>query len=464
MKFRTRTREFVLVFGDFVLFYAALWLSLALRHGQAPSSAKMLSHVMEFTGYGFIRLVTFYALGLYDLRQLRDLVVMIRNLLAAAALNWIIGTTYFYFLTPYKGLTPKTNLLLVVVLGHLMALAWRRLWAGSERWAPLRQKVAFLGPISRIDELQAELERSPAFGYVPADWNWPGVDLVAADSQWVEDNWELAKPVFSAAVRHGVPVVSLEAFYESLFGKVSPEQAGHPSWMLEHVLPRSDGAYWMIKRAADVCLSVALLVVFSPAFALVWLAIRLTDGAPVLYGQKRLGLLGREFTVWKFRTMVLHAEAAGPFSSGRERDPRITRLGAVLRRFRLDELPQLWNVLTGEMSLVGPRPEWVKEVDVLEKVVPHYHLRHLVRPGVTGWAQVHFRATNNAGDSLEKLRYDLYYVKHLSPALDLGILLKTVKRVLIKDQAMPSPRSAEPAALQSTGRVASALGSILGRN
>ncbi len=124
---------------------------------------------------------------------------------------------------------------------------------------------------------------------------------------------------------------------------------------------------------------------------------------------------------------------------------RPTRLGAFLRRFRLDEFPQLWNVLRGEMSLVGPRPEWVKEVAVIEKSVPNYHLRHLVPPGITGWAQVYYRATQGLEGSLEKHHYDLYYLKNFSPALDLAILLKTVKRVFLSDARVQSVRVPFPA-------------------
>jgi lipopolysaccharide/colanic/teichoic acid biosynthesis glycosyltransferase len=205
--------------------------------------------------------------------------------------------------------------------------------------------------------------------------------------------------------------------------------------------------YFKGKRVFDFLAAAAGLIALLPVLALAAFAICCVDKMSPLYGQPRVGYLGRTFTLWKFRTMRPGADSDGPFRPDRESRERVTPLGRFLRRFRLDEFPQLWNVLRGDMSLVGPRPEWVKEVEVLEKVVPNYHLRHLVPPGITGWAQVYYRATNDPKDSIEKHHYDLYYLKHFSPALDLTILLKTIKRVFVKDSRVPSiltpfPRSA----------------------
>ncbi|MEK7721495.1 MAG: sugar transferase, partial [Elusimicrobiota bacterium] len=159
-------------------------------------------------------------------------------------------------------------------------------------------------------------------------------------------------------------------------------------------------------------------------------------GAPVFFVQKRVGHLGRRFIIWKFRTMVAGASMAGPLYKAQSQDSRITKLGRFLRGARLDEIPQLWNVLKGEMSLVGPRPEWVSEVRILERSVPHYHLRHLIKPGATGWAQINYHATSSLAESVEKLHYDLYYVKNMSLALDLGIILRTFRRIFQKDAGM----------------------------
>jgi lipopolysaccharide/colanic/teichoic acid biosynthesis glycosyltransferase len=161
------------------------------------------------------------------------------------------------------------------------------------------------------------------------------------------------------------------------------------------------------------------------------LAVKLTSPGPVLYRQKRVGRYGLVFDCYKFRTMRADAEAEGGPTWAGDGDPRITPVGRVLRRTRLDEIPQLWNVLRGDMGFVGPRPERPEFVEWLSREIPYYHLRHIIRPGITGWAQVRYQYGASLEESKEKLRYDLYYIKNISLSLDLLILLQTTKIVLL---------------------------------
>ena len=149
-----------------------------------------------------------------------------------------------------------------------------------------------------------------------------------------------------------------------------------------------------------------------------------TDGAPVIYAQQRIGIHQIPFTLYKFRTMSVGSDRGDPYT--RSTDERVSSLGSILRRTRLDELPQLWNVLRGDMSFIGPRAEWFKLVETYEREIPHYHLRHLVRPGITGWAQVKYPYGTSVGDAIQKLSYDLYYIRNFSFKLDAAVLLKTV--------------------------------------
>src|SRR5918993_1418896 len=189
----------------------------------------------------------------------------------------------------------------------------------------------------------------------------------------------------------------------------------------------------MSKRAIDILMAGLGLVVTLPLLALIALAIRITSKGAVLYHQRRVGQHGRIFVVHKFRSMRADAEAAtGPVWAAKSGDHRVTPLGSLLRRARLDELPQLWNVLLGDMSLVGPRPERPEFVSWLTQQLPYYGQRHIVRPGITGWAQVRYTYGATTEDALQKLQYDLYYIKHLSISLDLFIMLSTVKTVLLR--------------------------------
>jgi exopolysaccharide biosynthesis polyprenyl glycosylphosphotransferase len=183
------------------------------------------------------------------------------------------------------------------------------------------------------------------------------------------------------------------------------------------------------KRAMSVVIAVVALVVAAPLMALIAIAIRLESPGPAVFVQERVGLHGRRFRCFKFRTMRQAPEDDGSIWE-RDNASRVTRLGAVLRRYRLDELPQCFNILRGDMSLVGPRPEMASNVDTFSEVIPYYSLRHEVRPGLTGWAQVRAGYSMSTEEVTRKLCYDLYYVKHLSLAFDLRICLDTVKFVL----------------------------------
>jgi exopolysaccharide biosynthesis polyprenyl glycosylphosphotransferase len=219
-------------------------------------------------------------------------------------------------------------------------------------------------------------------------------------------------------------VLELSELYERAFGRV-PVGEINAAWFLRaDAASRRGGLVWW-KRAVDLVVSSIAMVVLFPAFVLVGLAIKLDSRGPVLYRQQRVGEHGRRFTMLKFRSMVDHAEPDGLAVWACEDDPRVTRVGRVLRRFRCDELPQLWNVLRGEMTLVGPRPERPELVSELARVVPYYDSRHLARPGITGWAQVYAPYGASADDALRKLSYDLYYLKHCSISTDLGIMLRT---------------------------------------
>lgn len=422
-------RSLLPVLGDTLILCGALAASFAFRQPSLLRADVLVSFGPLFGLWGG----AFYAMGLYEMRQIRDFVLLVRGLLASGLLCWALGTSYFYLLSPYLDLTPKTHLALVVTLSHVAMLTWRRAILALTDFSLLKMRLVVLADGAHLSHLRQSLTNRFESGMDLAESLEAGADLVVADGSWVEENWDEARRVFSAAVARRVPIVSLDSFYESLFGKVSPLYAAEPDWALEHILPRAGSLYFRSKRLFDVAAAAAGLLILAPFFALLAAAVRLVDGLPPLYGQRRVGYLGHEFTLWKFRTMRPNSDVEAFLPVAGDRDARVTRLGAFLRRYRLDELPQLWNVLAGEMSLVGPRPEWVKEVVILEKTVPNYHLRHLVPPGITGWAQVYYRATNDPKESLEKHHYDLYYLKHFSLALDLTILLKTLKRVFVRD-------------------------------
>lgn len=225
-------------------------------------------------------------------------------------------------------------------------------------------------------------------------------------------------------------VYTLESFYEAHWRHV-PMHTIDPFWPLQMGFQLARiSPYHYLKRLFDIIASALLLVISSPLIVITWCLIRLTSKDPAIFGQKRVGREGHRFTAYKFRTMTESNDAGEDDIYTRENDARVTRTGKWLRKLRLDELPQLWNVLKGDMSLIGPRAEWEKCVERYEKKIPFYHFRHLVKPGITGWAQVNYPYGDSEEDALNKLQYDLYYIRHYSLKLDAMIVLKTVHTML----------------------------------
>ncbi len=237
-----------------------------------------------------------------------------------------------------------------------------------------------------------------------------------------------AKQLIDLKLR-GIEIEEAISFFERVGGKIAVETL-LPSWLIFSEGFRTSPLRSFTKRTIDILLSSTQLIISMPLVILTAIAIRLDSPGKVLFRQKRTGLSGKEFDLLKFRSMVEDAESKSGPTWAREDDPRITRVGKIIRTLRIDELPQLINILKGEMSFVGPRPERPVFVKQLEERIPYYGLRHAIRPGLTGWAQVQYSYSSSVEEAEEKLRYDLFYVKNSSILLDMWIVLKTIKVVL----------------------------------
>ncbi len=232
----------------------------------------------------------------------------------------------------------------------------------------------------------------------------------------------------------GVPVTDLAGIYERVRGEV-PLESLKASWLIYGQGFEQGGLRSFVKRTFDIAVSAALLVLALPVMIVTALAVRLDSPGPVIYRQERVGRGGRAFTCLKFRSMRADAEQDGVPRWALKSDPRVTRIGSFIRKSRIDELPQLLNVIKGEMSLVGPRPERPEFVNELKRTISYYDLRHSVKPGVTGWAQVRYSYGASVEDARKKLQFDLYYVKNHSLFLDLLVLVETVRVVLFREGA-----------------------------
>ncbi len=249
----------------------------------------------------------------------------------------------------------------------------------------------------------------------------------------ITDPGRMSTQLVDALVRcwsHGIAVVPIQLFFEDMTGTLPVEYLGQGIFTLVHQSNRVAGRLWEVaRRIFDILIAIIGLAILAVFFPLIALVIRLDSRGPILYCQQRVGRWGETFWIYKFRSMVCDAEPNGAVWAA-DNDPRVTGVGRLMRRTRIDELPQLWNLLIGNMTLIGPRPERPEFVRQLESILPYYAIRHSIKPGLTGWAQVHYRYGNSIEDALMKLKYRFYYVKHRGPVLDASILLQTIWTIL----------------------------------
>ncbi len=451
-------RRLVLVGVEHLLIVLAVVIAALIRFGMPDASLEVL---VEWTGRGVVtaailQLCLHYS-DLYDLRTLvaeRDLLTSIVRALGAASV--LLAVLYYW--VPQLIIGRGVFALATVFIIGLVA-AWRVAF----EWLSLRgepnERLLIVGTggaavslgrelFQRRGELGVELvgfvDPDPAM--VGAPVVNPGVIGTVHDIPSIVKLRKVDRVVVSLAdargklnmnellemkLNQGVRFDHLASVYEEYTGKIAVENL-RPSWMIFSDGFRKTATLERIKRVSDVVFSLIGLAIAAPLMAVTAAAVRVGSPGQVLYSQRRVGKDGAVFTIYKFRSMREGAEAKSGAVWSVENDPRVTKVGRFLRRTRLDELPQLWNVLRGDMSFVGPRPERPEFVSKLSEEISYYGQRHVVRPGLTGWAQVRHRYGSTIDDAQEKLQYDLFYIKHMSFPFDLYIVLETVKTVLVR--------------------------------
>lgn len=326
-------------------------------------------------------------------------------------------------------------------------------WRGAYAWLSqrpyLRERVYVLGSGERAQRLVNGLRTRSELGVEVAGWsgNLEGAvnrESIASHLMERVHLGEIHRVIVAMPERRGafpvhellqlrlegVKIEEATSWLEKISGRIEVEQL-YPSWLIFAEGFRFSAGFSLVRRLASFLASAILLIITLPVIPLVILAIKLDSPGPVLYRQKRVGRGGVTFYCHKFRTMRRDAEADTGATWTGDDDPRITRVGRFLRTSRLDEIPQLWNVLRGDMGFVGPRPERPEFVEWLSREIPFYPLRHTVNPGITGWAQIKYKYGNTQEDAKQKLQYDLYYIKNMSLGLDLLIMFQTIKIVLL---------------------------------
>lgn len=451
-----KIKKIVLLVGDIILLYVALFITLKLRYLSSFDNELWLRHVTPFTILFMIWIVVFYINNLYSIQLVKNDFRFYTYLIQNLVINMLIGFTFFYLAPPLltTSLKPFRVLIVLILVFSALLFLWRRLYYLLTSSKTLANNLLFIGMNTEAAELAREIQRNPQLGYkigliidldhrntvaqelsVPCYRELTGLHeiikqyrvqtvVTVGDSQ---HNPNVSRYLFET-LGLGLSYFTFPNFYERLTGKV-PVASLEERWFIENLLGGQKLWYEIGKRLQDIIFSIIFGIISLPLLPIIIGGIKLSSTGPILFRQERTGKGGKIFTAMKFRTMVTNAEQHGPQWASKN-DPRITNFGKFLRKTRLDEIPQFINIVRGDMSFVGPRPERPAFVAELTTRIPFYKERLLVNPGLTGWAQINFKYGESIEDAMTKLQYDLFYIKNRSFALDISIILKTISIVL----------------------------------
>lgn len=431
------TASWALFLGDLFALSVALWATLLVRYGSFPEIDIFFNHLEPFSFLFLFSTLVFFIAGLYDKHTLLLKRGTGETILYAQLVNIVIAAVFF-FLVPYVGIQPKTNLAIYLLLSSALVILWR-IYIVPKIRSERRQEAILVGSGATFDELYREVSMNDRYPFIFIEHlrlarahkdavrnsiltqiHERGVTLIVVDisGRSVEELF----PEWYDLMQNGIRFVDASELYEQLFDRV-PLPLLEYSWFMHHAFTPQAVAYGVAKRVVDIGIAVVLGVVSLAVFPFVALAIRLDDRGPIFFTHARVGMNNKIIHIYKFRSMSIHVKE------------HITKVGAVLRKYRIDELPQLWNVIRGDLSMIGPRPESPHLVEGYAKEIPYYATRHIVQPGLSGWAQINEydapkRDVLDVERTKKKLACDLYYVKNRSFLLDITIALKTIRAIV----------------------------------
>lgn len=442
-------KEATLLFlGDIIFLTLSLWGMLFIRYWQWPPTEAFFNHLLPFSFLFVIWLVVYFIAGLYEKHTVilrKKLPIIIFN---TQLINACIAIIFFYFI-PYFGITPKVNLFIYLILSFILILFWRIYGYGILGFSK-RQKALLIGSGKEMAELYSEVNNNSRYSFYFSSV----VDIEK------NDNLDLKKEILEKIDKEDISIVIVDLhnkkvdpilphLYDLIFSKVSfvdmmdiyedifdriPFSLLQYSWFLQNISNNPKPLYDFLKRSVELCASFLLMILSFVFYPFVFLAIKLEDRKNIFIKQIRVGQAHKPVAIYKFRSMQ---ENENGVWIG-ETENKVTKVGNFIRKFRIDELPQLWNVIKGDISLIGPRPDLVGLEERLRVAIPYYSTRYLVKPGLSGWAQIKqdYSGGKISPQSIEdnrlRLAYDLYYIKNRSIILDIKIALQTIKTLLSK--------------------------------
>ena len=456
MKNNNIKKAFLLLIDASIL-VLSLYIALNLRYFNLPENIMWDKHLKLFTPIFLIWLLVFYINSLYDFRKFINQGKLIANVNRSVLLSFLVSIVFLY-LVPNGELSPKTNLIIFSVVVYIFFLLWRLGFSILNRKYLPSTNIGIIGYNEIIRQSIKLIRDNSQLGYnikflvceknnvmvdVAEHYNLNLIDDVNQLSRAIKDYKinilvlekninemkELQKTLFNL-LPTGINYYTLSKFYEQISGQI-PLDILSKGWFLENLNLANKKNFERIKRLYDIFFSAIFLIISSPICLVIAILVKLSGKGPIIFKQTRMGQNSKKFKFYKFRTMKTENNN---FSPTAQNDSRITKIGNFLRKTRLDEIPQLLNVLKGDMSFVGPRPERPELIKDLAANIPFYNVRHLVKPGITGWDQISGEYHSpSIKDTYKKLQYDLYYLKNRSISLDISIILKTIKTALMRE-------------------------------
>lgn len=429
----------ILAIGDILSFIFAIWLTLISRYDPTVDSKLFADHIVAFIPPIAIWLLVFFIFNLYGKQTIVFRRKIVSTIINAQIVNGTLAVFLFYFI-PYFGITPKTNLFIYFILATSLIILWR-LFIYPLTFTSRPEPLLLIGDSFEAESVASELAANHYHGYrlVRRSANIDREELVRLIR---EERIQIVMIHFrhveekNLAASLGVNnyfkirFIDVDVFYEELFDRI-PLAKVNDWWFIENIIVENSKIYDTLKRFMDIIMSLLVGIITLPLYPFVAFLIWLEDRGQIFIKQERVGQYGAIFSIYKFRTMT--GNDSGNYAGGKSA-LRPTKTGSFLRKTRIDELPQLWSVFRGDLSLVGPRPEFLNLVREYEAQIPFYGVRHLIKPGLSGWAQIYHEGHPHHAvaveDTKEKLSYDLFYLKHRSFWLDIKIAFRTLQIIL----------------------------------
>lgn len=438
-----KRESLLLLLGDLVFFYVALWFTLFLRYLEIPDYERLISHIEPFSILFVIWIIFFYIAGLYEKHTIFLQSRLPSTILNTQIVNSLAAVSFFY-LIPFFGITPKTNLFIYLLISFGLIVLWRLFIFPKVFFKKKKFSAILIGSGKEMKDLKNEVNENDRYGfYFVRSIDVAGLDQIDFQREVLDVVYsegvsliavDMKDPAILPIVPQlynlifcGIQFIDTHKVYESIFDRIPLSIIGY-SWFLENISSKTHIVYDTLKRLMDIVVAILFGIITLIFYPFIVVAILIEDGGKVFIFQERVGQGGRRFKLVKFRSMTRNEDRGGWVG---ETDNRVTRVGAFLRKTRLDEFPQLWNVLRGDMSLIGPRPDIIGNFEKLSEEVPYYTIRNVVKPGLSGWAQTHQDVVpQSIEETKERLAYDLFYIKNRSFILDIKIGLQTIKTLL----------------------------------